>query len=139
MAKRRTNRYAIEGRFERIPGPERRYRELSTGRVVTRYYVEQHAPKVRLTRTELRQRDVRRRSVHDNRVIWFRDHKNYEAWLRGAPPSSYWGKADVEEDQEFINMELLIQAYDPDIRDIGYDYFRELEEEYEYIQWGDSP
>lgn len=139
MAARKMHKYAIEGRFKRIPGPERRYKEIATGNIVTRYYVEQHAPKIRLTRTELRRREKGRRTVHDNRVIWFRNHANREIWLRGGLESSYIGKAEVEADQEFTNMELLIHADDADIREIGYDYFDELEQEYTYVEWGDSP
>ena len=101
--------------------------------------MEHHTRRVQLTYAEKRKKVLRGKSAHDKRVITFREHQNREAWYRHAPQESYYGIADVEADQEFINMELLIHAYDADIREIADDYFKELEEEYEFIQWGDSP
>lgn len=135
----RTSRYVIEGKFERIPGQKRRYRELSSGKIVSRYYMEKNAAKVALTKAERRQIALRRKPAHDRRVTTFKNNKNREVWLRGGTPESYWGASDVEIDQEFVNMELLLHARDADIRGIGHDYFDELEDEYIHTEWGDSP
>lgn len=133
-------RHELGDRFERIPGPERHYRDKQTGKVVSKTFVYNRALRVRITpqETERRKRE-RTEGVHGNRVRWYANHRNHETWKRNGEPHEYISFAEASEEAEFIMYESFIRDRDSFVREIGYDYFRDLEEEYDDEDWGESP
>jgi hypothetical protein len=133
-------RYVLGKEFERIPGPERHYREIKTGKVVSRSYVYKRARRVRVSEVEKERREKRRReTIHDRRVRWYANRYNHAVWKRDGDPWEYISLEEAESQDEFNLYEELIHDPDYDIRAIGYEYFRELEEEYDQEEWGETP
>lgn len=133
-------RYILGKEFERIPGPERHYREIKTGKEVSRSYVYRRVQRRRVSEQEKSQREKRRReTVHDRRVRWYANHYNHAVWSRNGDPWEYISFDEVEYDDEFNLYEELLHDRDRDIRAIGYEYFREMETEYEEEDWGETP
>lgn len=140
MADKPRYRRNLGNRFERIPGPERKYRDRQTGKVVSKTYVYNRTERVRVRESEIQfKKKVREETVRKHRVRWFANHHNHEVWKRMGEQWEYMSFDDVENDPEFNIYNDLIRARDADVREIGYEYFRELEDEYENEDWGETP
>lgn len=138
-------RYILGKRFERIPGPERQYREISTGRVVSRSYVYARSTRRKVSERDIQYRQQRRgETVHQKRIRWYANHVNHSVWNREQEsgvltPDDYISFDQAEDDVDFQVYEGLIHSRYEEDRDYGYAYFRELEEEYDSEEWGETP
>lgn len=139
MAKQRY-RHDPGSRFERIPGPERKYRDLETGKIVSRSYVYARTEKKRISQQKVeRKRRERTEGTVANRARWYANHYNHEVWKRNGEPWEYMAIDDSYMSEEFNMYNDFIRSRDADVREIGYDYFRDLEEEYDTEEWGETP
>ena len=130
-------RYQLGRRFERLAGPKRQYVDRQTGEVVSRSFVYARSKRVRISQKEIERAEARRReTVHRRRARWFANHHNREVYERRGAQSEYISFDQAEDDDEFVLYESLIHSRDDDLRDLGYAYFQELEDEYENEDWG---
>lgn len=130
-------RYYLKG-FTPIKGEEkgkRRQINVETGEIISRRQFEARAikraykpPKPKATPT-----------IRQRRAKWYANHVNRQAWIRSAPQDAYISYAEAMESADFQMYERFIRSTDRDIREIGYNYFDELEWEYDNVDWGDTP
>ena len=82
----------------------------------------------------------KRLTVYEKRAKWMKNHINRQHWLNGDDPkTAYISRQEAAELPEFQLFERLIHSRDADVREVGYDYFEQLEYEYEHEDWGETP
>ena len=81
----------------------------------------------------------RRLSVSEKRAKWLANHINRQHWLNGDDPkTAYISYEDASKLPEYRYYESLIHSRYAADRNEGYNWFEELEYEYEHEDWGDS-
>lgn len=131
---------AIQKRFY-LPGfapirgdKARRYRNEVTGETIS---LRQFQARAVLKEVEVKRKE--RLTPHQQRVRWYANYENKRVWKEGGKPWEYVSYAQVEQSPEFNFYEGLIHSYYEGDRDVGYEFFRELEEEYADQDWGETP
>jgi hypothetical protein len=67
-----------------------------------------------------------------------RNHLNRQVWIRQGSQDEYFSTAESIDTVDFQYAQSLIRSRYAEDREIGYEFFRELEEEYETVEWGDT-
>lgn len=121
--------------IEDVPGEhKRRFKNIKTGQEISRREFAARAkreivivkPKESLT-------------IREKRIKWFANHHNHMEFNDDPRSDDYISFSQAAEDPEFIMYERMIHDRDAEIRQIAYDYFGDLEYEYEYEDWGETP
>jgi hypothetical protein len=125
--------------LEDKPGEHKRQAiNIKTGQVISRREFVARAKKEVVI-----QKPKEKSTIHEKRVKWYANHYNHEEFDRmvgaGTQSGDYISFDDVESDSEFRMYEDMIHSRDAELRELAYDYFEELEDEYLNEDWGETP
>ena len=117
---------------------KRRYKNIKTGQEISR---REFAAKARREVVVVKPKE--KLTVREKRVKWYANHYNHQIYDMATPDNyrldEYISQADAEEMAEFQRYEAMIHSRDEAVREIGYEYFADLEDEYLHEDWGESP
>lgn len=119
---------------EGAAGKARRYRNTETGETIGVGTFQRRAKRVVVIPKAPKPRET----IQQKRGRWMRNHLNHQVYLRQGAQDEYFSTAEAIDSVDFQAYQSLIRSRSAADREAGYEFFRELEEEYETVEWGDT-